>query len=317
MEQEKEKENWYKTKKFWGALFIAVALWMYASLNDEYQTVVEVPLTITPPKGRAIENILPNKISIDVKGNGWYLFNYLYVNNIKRCRVNLNDVRKDDTIYTISAIDMQKGLDAINKIVPQRFYPDQINVVTGETLTKEVNIISNANINLREGFVLVGDVKTEPQTVTIQGNKNLIDDIKVWKTKELQLNNINSSFSHTVQVSDSLSSVIEVIPSDITIFASVQQYSEVTFNDIEIRILGGQLPNEHTLSPLLITVTLTGGIDLLSKIKASDISVTVDYETIMNNKSGIIVPVVTAPPFTKILNIQPKFLHHNIHIRRT
>jgi YbbR domain-containing protein len=312
---EKEKEHWYKTKKFWVALFIAIGLWVYASLNDEYQTVVAIPLVVEPPAGRAIENILPHRVSVDFTGNGWYLFNYMYVNKMKRCKVNLDDVRKDDSIYVISSMDMQKGLDGINRIAPQRFYPERINVKTGEIVEKEVRIVSDANIKLRDGFVLVGDIKTEPQTVTLIGNKNLIDTIRVWKTKNMQFDRVNSSFSHTVQVSDSLSSVIDIKPQDITIFATVQQYAEMTFNDIEVRIINGQLPPEHTISPQFFNVTLSGGIELLGKIKSSDISITVDYETLINDKNGIIKPVITIPPFTKMLNAEPQFLQHNVYVK--
>jgi len=309
------KKHWYKTKNFWLALFIATALWLYVSLNDEYQTVVSVPLIVTPPTGRAIENILPNRISVDVAGSGWYLFNYMYINNIKRCSVNLDDVRRDDTIFIISSMDMQRGLEGINRIVPQRFYPERIEVKTGEIIEKEVRVVSNVSINLKDGFVIVGDIKTEPQTVIITGNRNLIDTIRTWNTKKMQFDKVNSSFSYIVQVSDSLSSVIDVNPKDITVFATVEKYAEVTFDDIEIKVVNGQLPSGHTISPQFFSVTLSGGIELLSKIKSSDISITVDYETVINDKNGIIKPTVTIPPFTKIVNVKPEFGRHNINIR--
>ena len=310
-----EKEYWYKTKKFWVALLFAISLWVYASFNEEYQALVDIPLTITPPSGRSIEDILPSRISVDVAGSGWYLFNYLYINNIKRCKINLNDVRKDDTVYIISSLDMQKGLEGINRVIAKRFYPDQISVRTGEIDSTHVSIIPNVKINLRDGFVLVGNLGTEPQTVTITGNRNLIDTIRTWQTNRLRLNEVNSSFSHTVQVSDSLSSVIDVSPSEITVFASVEQYAEITFSDIEVQVVGGQLPPEHTISPQFFTVTLSGGIELLSKIKSSDISITVNFETIMNDRNGIIRPVVTVPPFTKLMNTEPTFLKHTINVR--
>ena len=310
------KKRWYKTRTFWGSLLIAIGLWIYATLQDEYHTVVAVPLIVEPPTGRAIENILPNRVSIDVAGTGWYLFNYMYVNKLKKCKVNLDDVRKDDTIYVISSIDMQKGLEGLNRITPQRFYPERINVKTGEIVEKEVRIVSDAKVNLKDGFVLVGDIKTEPQTVTIIGNKNLIDTIRIWKTKKIEFNRVNTSFSHIVQASDSLSSVIDITPKDITIFATVQQYGEKTFNDIEIRIINGQLPPEHIISPKYLSVTLSGGIELLNKIKSSDISITVDYEAIISDRNGIIKPVITIPPFTKMLNAEPVFLKHNIYVKQ-
>jgi len=311
-----EKKHWYKTKNFWGALFVAFGLWMYVSLTDEYQTVVSVPLTVVPPTDRSIENNIPSRISVDVAGNGWHLFNYIYANNIKKCSVKLDEVRRDDdSIFVISSMDMQKGLEGISRIVPQRFHPERIRVITGEIVEKEVRVVTDVNVNLKDGFVIIGDINTEPQTVTIIGNRNLIDSIRFWKTKNIQFNNVNSNFSHTVQVSDSLSSVIDVRPQTVTVFADVQQYAEMTFNDVEVRVINGHLPPQHIISPQFFSVTLSGGIEILSKINTSDIFITVDYEAIINNKSGVIKPTITVPPFTKMLNVSPQFLHHNISMK--
>ncbi|MDR0927494.1 MAG: hypothetical protein LBO69_06985 [Ignavibacteria bacterium] len=324
-----EIKRWYYNKSFWGSLLVAIALWIYASLNDEYQSTIDVPLQVKAPTGRAIEDVLPTKISIDVKGNGWSLFNYLYLNSIKLCKVNLDDASKADSIYVVHSVDMQKGLEGINKLVIRRFYPDSLRVRTGEVSTKTVNITPNVNIIPRQGFVIVGDVRTEPTAVSITGNTKLIDSILSWKTIMQTYTDVtpnlnsdassdkNARFSRTIAVSDSMASVIKIKPKNVTIFAPIQQYGEVTFHDVKINVIGGQLPSDNVLLPQLFTVTLSGGIELLSKINASEIILSLDYNAIMNDSNGILIPKVDTLPYTKVINIYPKYIQHKKIITNT
>jgi YbbR domain-containing protein len=307
-----EEKTWYQTKKFWGSLFLAIALWIYASLNDEYQTIIDIPITVSAPEDRALETVLPNIISVDASGSGWNLFYNSYLNKLKKCYINLESVKKTDSSYIISRVDMQKGLINFNKTTPQRFYPDEFVIKTGEISNKDVEIIPDVDIDLKNGFVLVGNVKSETQYVNISGNVNLIDSIKSWKTQKIKLDEVNSSFSQLVSVSDSLNSVVKIHPNKILIYGNIQQYSEQTFDDIPLEIIGGQLPQNYNISPKFFSVTLTGGIDILNKIRPDDISAVIEYDTIMANNTGILKPILNIPPFTKVLNTEPNYLRYNI-----
>jgi len=311
-----ENKHWYSTKKFWGSLLFAIALWIYASLSDDYQTIIDVPLVVSAPTGRAIETVLPNNVSVDVSGQGWYLFNHIYLNKLKKCYVNLDEVRKIDSFYIVNTVDMQKGLVNLNKITPLRVYPDEFQVTTGEIGSKEVEIIPDVDINLKDGFVLVGNIKSELSTVTITGNIRLIDSIHSWRTQKVSFDNVNTSFSKKIAVSDSLSSVITIEPNNILIYATVQQYGERTFDDIPIEVIGGKLSNNHKILPRFFSITLTGGIDVLNKLSSNDISITVDVDAIMKNNTGLLKPNLSIPPYTNILNMYPNFVQHTILIKQ-
>ena len=309
-----KQAEWYKNRSFWITLIIAILLWIYINLNDDYITMIEVPLSVVPPTGRAIEQKINNYISVEFKGSGWNLFNYLYLNKNKRCYINLDNVTRDDSLYTIGSLDFQKGLEDINKIVPQRFHPNRIRITTGEIENKKVDVKSDVALKLKDGFILVGGVNTEPNTVTISGNSKSIEHINLWKTMPAEFKNINMSFNHTVDLSDSLASIIKVNPNKVKLYGEIQQYAEITFDDIELKVISGNLPDNHTISPTNFSVTLIGGVEHLNKISAKDIELTIDYNKIINDTVGILTPVLKIPPFTKIMDIKPKVIYHRIKI---
>ena len=68
----------YFSKAFWGSILMAIALWTYTSLNMEYITAVKVPLFIKLPESKSLENNISKDVTLQVKGNGWHLFNLIF-----------------------------------------------------------------------------------------------------------------------------------------------------------------------------------------------------------------------------------------------
>jgi len=304
--------TWFRKISFWMTLLLAVLLWFYINLNDTYKMMVNVPLYVTPPKGRAIEQQLQNTISIEMEGSGWNLLNYVYLNQAKRCNIHLDSVPRDSISYIISSLDFQKGLDGVNKISPRRFYPPRLNVTTDEIEDKRVNVKPDIIMKLKPGFVLVGSTYTDPESILISGNKKSLENITEWKTMNTEFNNVNASFNYIVNLSDSLNSIIKLDPNKVKLYGEVQQYGEITFDDITLKIIGGQLPNNHIIIPNNFKITLSGGIEYLKNINTSDIELTIDYDDVINDTVGLLIPALKIPPFTIKMNIEPKFIHHKI-----
>lgn len=306
--------DWYKNKSFWVTLVLAVLLWIYISLNEIFISTIDVPLSVVPTKGRSIEQLLSNSIIVEIEGSGWSLFNYIYLNNSKRCLVNLNNVTREDSLFTIASLDFQKGLEGINKIRPRRFFPNRLVVTTGKIEKKKVDISPDIHLKTKKGFVLVGNIYADPSSVVISGNKKSLEHINNWKTKYTEFYGVNSSFNHIVDLSDSLTSIIQIHPNKTKVYGEIQQYGEITFYDIELKIVGGQLPSNHTINPTNFSVTLMGGIEQLNKISAKDIEITMDYDKILNDTIGILVPTLKIPPFVKIMSISPKVICHKFKL---
>ncbi len=306
------EKNWYKSKKFWGAFLVALAFWGYVSLNDNYNIVITVPLTVEPPQNRANLTSLPNKINTDISGTGWSLINNLYFNNIKRCHIKLDDIQTQDSIYTITPVDMQKGLQNLTKVSFNRFVPNAIKIITTKLDSKEIEVIPKINIEPAIGFSQVGKVKVSPANVTIKGNRELLKNIEQWFTEQLTFENVTSSFSKQVYLADSMSSIVKVVPEIVTISAAIQHYAELTLEDIPIKIKGSnKILSNYSLKPHHFSITLSGGIDIIKKLDNNDVSIAVQYKDIVNGSTGILKPEITIPPYTKLVKIEPEYIFYN------
>ncbi len=308
----KEKiKNFASSKTFGSCLLLALILWLYVSFNDKYQTMLEVPLIIEPPADRACENLSADKLLIDVSGTGWYLFKNLNLNTTKRCYIKLSDVpfKQADSSYTITSVDMQKGIQNISKISLNRFFPDKINIKTSSVITKEVPIKSNIQITPAKGFALVGNIQITPANTIIKGNINVINNINEWFTEKVKIENVTASFIKQINLSDSMNSILKLNPKIVNISATIQPYAEITLEDIPLMINANeQLLTTYSICPKYFSVTLSGGIDVINKVNIKDIFISINYQDILDDSTGIIKPIIVIPTDTKLLNMNPKYV---------
>ncbi len=310
--QKTKKKAWYKSKSFWGSLLFAIALWSYTSLNSEYQTIVEIPLKITLPPNRALENIPPENVFVDVKGTGWNLFYLIFLNNAKICNIDLSREAYLDSIYRISKIDLQRSLKYLKNVNPINVLPENVQLITGKIEEYEVLVNPKITIIPREGFILVGKPEIDPLKVKIKGNDRIVSKINKWETENILFDNVNSPLFTSVNLIDTLKGVVSVTPKKVIIKADVQQSAEIIIDDIPVETINGSLPAGHIIQPPIISVVIQGGVDVLSEITKFDISAFIEFEKIINDTTGIIKPVINLPSNVSLLRIEPPFLTHKV-----
>ncbi|MCX8055767.1 MAG: hypothetical protein N3A67_08900 [Ignavibacteria bacterium] len=310
--QKTKKKAWYKSKSFWGSLLFAIALWSYTSLNSEYQTIVEIPLKITLPSNRALENVPPENVFVDVKGSGWNLFYLIFLNNAKICNIDLSREVLLDSIYRINKIDLQRSLKYLKNVSPINVLPENIQLITGKIEEYEVLVDPQITIIPRDGFMLIGKPIIDPLKVKIRGNDKIVSKINKWETENILFDNINSPILASVNLIDTLKGVVSVTPKKVLIKAEVQQSAEITIDDIAVDIVNGSLPAGHIIEPPIISVVIQGGVGILSEITKFDISAVIEFDKIINDTTGIIKPVINLPSNVSLLRIDPPFLTHKV-----
>lgn len=302
----------FKTRAFIGSLIFAVALWGYTSLSGEYSTIVEVPLEVELPPDRALEAPLPENVSVEVNGMGWTLFTLIYFNPNKKCEIDLTKINIKDTIYQISRTQIQKGLKSIETVKTNDVAPETIVLKTGLIGKYKVPVIPKVSISPQSGFIVVGKVMVIPDSIIISGNDKVVSKITQWETIPSEYRDVNRSFQDDVLLKDTLSGIIELSEERVMIVAEVQQFADKEYPDIPVRIVGGKPSSTHRIEPLYVSVSVRAGIEMIDNLNPSDIEVTIDYYSIINDSTGIIRPKVSLPPEMTLLRINPPYIYHYV-----
>ncbi len=277
---------------FIGALVFAFALWGYTSLNDSYITFVEVPLFIELPSDRAIENNVPSLITLELRGSGWDLFNLIFFNSAKICKVDLS-TEKNLKDYSISRQEMIKSTEYLTNVETRDVLPTRIDLVTGRILEKKVDVRFVGELATHSDFIFTSEHKIQPQQVRIRGNENIIKDIEHWNTKPFFLKGLTRGSRLKVELSDSLASIIKKDIDFITLTNVIEQKAEIIVENVQLTILGHGSKNIK-IQPSTVDVLLKGGLSELEKVDISKINAEITYKDIKNSSSGIIIPKLTS-----------------------
>lgn len=262
------------TRRILGATFCGVALWTFVSLSNNYEATIDMPLRVELPGGLALAQPIPASLRVVVSGTGWTLLKTMVRDNSQFVVRPSGHVLGNDQMMGIGPREM---IARIKNYLPDAqqvsVYPDTLTLSVGRTSIKRVPLYSDVVINTRQGFKVIGPSTLNPDSVTIVGAQNVLQNITVWPTQEEYLNDVHHSLAQWVAVSDTLRSVVTVQPRRVEINADVQEVGERLFTDIPLlnRVTVRDTSLRLVLSPARIEVLLRGGVRDLSKLDPGSI----------------------------------------------
>ncbi|MCX6154029.1 MAG: CdaR family protein [Candidatus Kapabacteria bacterium] len=298
------------SKSFFFSILFALALWVYTNLNNIYTTYIPIPLKIKIPNDRAIEDLPPEFISIEIRGSGWNLFNYMFLNSSVACIVDLSRTNISTDDYLISRKEILKNVQSLLNVEALDVMPEAIGVKTGKIELVRVPVEANIKIVPREGFALVGKVNLKPDSVNIRGNSKVVKNIKKWRTNYFEITNIQKPIQVQIGLIDSISNIIDLDVEKVELTCDIQQIAELKLFDIPVKIRGGSLPNGHRLAPQILSINIRGGINEIANLSPDKIYAYIDYTDIIHDSTGVLKPLIYSPNNIRILNTEPLLIYH-------
>ncbi|HRS01385.1 MAG TPA: hypothetical protein P5545_02425 [Bacteroidota bacterium] len=312
------------TKKIWDKLhsrgiflsfFIALALWFYVSLNNQYTTFVSVPLDIIMDEDLAIENIIQPNIKVEVRGTGWELFNLMYFNNSKICLVDLRNLPQNTKSYELTYSKLSQSLAAMEKVEIRKTNPESIKLQISQISKKTVPINPDISLDLRYGFTIVGPIELRPDVVEIKGFAGIIDSIHSISTVHKEISDVHTDISQVIAIKDTLPKIIKINPKQTIFQVNVQLKSGLTIEQIPVKISIGELPEGHQIMPRFVKIYLEGGVEELADLDITSFTASISQDKIKNDTTGLIIPEINIPKNLKLVSIDPPYIYH--FIKRT
>lgn len=291
------------------SLLLATALWCYVNLRTSYEIVTSIPLEVHVASGRSIENPLPQYLSVKLRATGWHLLNILYFGAGTKTVVNVDPRHKD---YTFSEDELKSGFSAPVRAEILEIQPQSISVRTGEVMQKKVPVLLALNVEVADGYTMVGVPQYKPDSVTIRGNASLLQTINEWNTQKRLIANVRESQAFYLPLSDSLRNIIDVEPQGVQISTTIERQAELEIHDIPLEIAGAPPRHEHILSPERISLTVRGGVNRLAELNASSFHALVEYARLKNDSTGILKATIVLPANVQLLNVSPSMILHKI-----
>ncbi len=282
------KKKFRVRKSIIGAILLAITLWAYTTLNNEYVTFVKVPLKVIMPNNRAIENPIPQNLDIEVKGKGWDIFNLLFFNTSKEISLDLSKQRIEKNDIEVGRQQILKSVHYIGNLETIDALPDNVEIRTGISGEYFVEVEPNVKVVPKQGFTLVEGPNVEPERIRIKGNNKIVSNIKTWKTEYTVVNDVANKFRTKVQLQDTLNSIVAKSRQSVFVFGKLEQIAERTFRDVPYTLINGKAES-YDIMPRRFDVSVRGGITAVSQVERSDIELILDANEVYNTKTSTVL----------------------------
>lgn len=284
-----------------GCLVLALILWGFVTVTRIYEDDVLIPLTVIPPPNQALLSTVPTEIAVHVRATGLQIVNLKYLNRTSTCVIDLSKLSASaQGVYTIDREHFIRGISTSEPVRILSILPVSVAMTTGDLFVKSVPVQLRTNIALRDGFSIVGAPGADPAIVEVRGTKSVIEGIERWPTKKISMADLHSFTSEIVDMSDSLTTLLNVVPPRVRVHVNVQQTTNISIPDVPVFV--GALSGV-VVRPQRVSVTLQGGVEELANITAADIRVYAEKD-----RRGYVRPSVSVPDNVQVLGIQPSWV---------
>ena len=287
-----------------GAFGLAIFLWLFVVSNNNYSTIINIPIEVRNlnERKKAYKKEIPQIAKVRFKGKGRSIIKSLILKDFVKDFKLVIDLDRISEEYNFFLNDYYNRYP--QKVsIPSTFelqyveviYPDSIHISLDEYMVKNVPVKSNIVINPSPGYIKIGKPILDSSLVTIAGAKNAVQSIEYIYTTNDTFNNIDMPINAQVSLETINNTLIEYSFLKLSYFQDIQPISERIISGVPVTIKNNLKGLVVRKNPSTVSLTIVGGLDYISEIKPTDISVTIDFTYQWSPKMQFYEPRVVVP----------------------
>ncbi len=291
----------------------AILLWISVKLGETYNATISIPFSLKNlPSGMAPRTVLPAAIHMRIRGDGWNLAGLL-LGKERPYAAEVSQVSGNHPFITLS--DVVRLLDLPAGVQPLEMEPDSLFLVFDSLAVKKIPVLLDYSASFKDHYGQVGPTTVVPESVTVEGARSLLENIRFWPTALQNFDNLKDPLSVEVPLLSSSIHALTFMPNVVTVNIDVQWFAEKVFAGVPVEVISVPPHREVILVPPKIEVIVRGGVNQLSAISLTDFRSFVDYGILLSDTTGTIGPEVVAPSGVQIVSRRPEQLQYVIRRR--
>jgi YbbR domain-containing protein len=233
---------------------------------------------------------------------GWQLAS-LYFNPNVRYELDLSSINSNQSISLKQ--NLPENLKLSSRLEALDIIPESFNIILDDFLEKKVPVKAIVDISCTNGYGVIGQYKTTPDSIIISGAARMVRNISFWPTKYQKYTDIKDEIANIVPLSDTLSQILKLSHKMIGLEIHVQMLAEQKYNDIEINVIGLPVQTSVNLIPPKVDIIVRSGVEILASFDKSEIKAVLDYKNVSVDSSGFVTPKIILPEGLRIIKMEP------------
>ena len=306
--------SWQKMGIRLGAISLAGLLWIFVISENIYLMEVDMPVEARNlPAQHALKEEVPEYAKVRLRGTGRSLFKTILLSRFIPGFKLVLDLERISEEYDFILNDyFERYPQKVS--IPSNFdvsyveviYPKSIHISLDEYKEKIVLVVPKVQIVTAPGFATVGKPIIFPNKVKIAGSRNIVETISSVATVPDTIINANSPISISLSLKPEQGELLEYTPKTISFKQSVQSISERIISEIPIQILNVKSDIQAFVSPQTVSLTVIGGTDFISNLKAENLIISVDFNDWNSKKQFYDLNVKTSEDVISWMDLSPK-----------
>lgn len=286
------------------SIVFAILMWFSINMGYEYTVTKQIPIAIENiADGKALKYPLPKRITVRFKGHGWQLA-ALYLSPALRYQIDLSTMGPEGFILTSGDLNEHVTLPVAIQTLDVK--PDTLILALDDYTEKHIPIIANHVTTFREGFGQVGPSRLTPDSAIIGGAGHLVRSLTEWRTEYRKFEGARQPIDVDIPLEESGNYALDVFPAAVRLQIDIQPFAEKTFPGVALTARAVPSNREVIFIPPKMDIIVRGGIDQLAHLRLNEFQATVDYEKLLEDTTGIVIPRLTAPKEIRIIRRTPE-----------
>lgn len=294
-------------------LLLSFIFWYLNNLEKEVEAEIRYPVRFTNfPKERILEEDLPTKLTLYLKGPGYSVLKLKLSGNrapaiLDISTINYRRIPGSKTLrYYVTTANLiaklKNELRSESQIISIR--PDTIFFSFDRVVSRNVPVVSGIEVAAARQYFIKGNIIFDPDTIKISGPSRVIDTIRFIRTKYKKLTGINETIKKNIslEIPDRVFSPVRKV----TLTIPAEQFTEAEFR-VPVKILNIPDSIDVKIFPDVVTVRGLVAVNDYKKFKDVPFEVIVDLsKTDLKTSQRIPLEIRNVPLFVTSVRIVPQ-----------
>ncbi len=281
-------------------ILASCVLWFAFSMQETYTQIIELPTEVRNlPMDKALIQEPPTSVLIQVEGEGVQILRLYYNPPTIPIDVSVGDV----DMFLVAP-------DVLNNVSLQTVTPRQISLSLDDRITRRVPVEARVDVQFEPGHQMIGGISVIPDSIAISGAQSIVESIRAWPTKTRNIGSLSDSLNAVIELSDSLSGLLNLNASEVRVQADIQEFTEGR-RSVKVRVTGADDGQTVTFVPETVNVVYQVPLSQYdASMDAEDFFVFVPYADILRDDQGRVYPMLHPPEGLEIrrYRLDPDFL---------
>ncbi|MDD4148813.1 MAG: hypothetical protein PHE33_02180 [Bacteroidales bacterium] len=266
------------------------------AINKEYTTDLSLPYKIENlPQNMSLSEENDVELILTVSGHGYNLLR----EEIEKVKLPLvidikskkNPIKIYNSIHnsTQSFILTNDIKNRVNKRLGDniglvKITPDTIYLNVVQSYSKKLKVIPIVNYTTEKDYILNGRLNVKPDSITVYGDKGIIDTLTAVYTNKTELGTIGKNNIHSLNIKYAKN--IRYSKSTVLIEIPLEKYTEA-YQKIDIQAINCPGNLKMRLMPSFVDVSFKVPLSIFEEVTNSDFTAIIDFNDVQNQEAEV------------------------------